>query len=513
MSAELRSHAVGLAAGVSLLSGAIASLAFPPQNAAWLAWLALVPWLICLDRVSIAGAARVSAAFALGLCLPLGAWIPATAGEGFGASTVGAYGLWLATSASFAPAIVVLGVALRWLSIRSPLFAVTAGAGWGLVELSFGSIWPTIPYVTLGATQIETPLAGLAAWIGVHGVSAIVVAASALVAQAVALRDSRPAIAVALLGAAVLSVGRVGGPGGPRAAGELRVALVQPAVPLTGPPDSRFQHDNLEALVEITRKLLAVDLVLWPENALTATLDGRPDLAQRVARLSDELGTPIVAGAHRGIGEGRANSIARFTPGGVPEIVYDKVRLLPLAEWVPGRLPVPVRVKLGRLVPPIPFTPGERHPTPLTPSMTFSLCFESAFSGEAADPNATLLVNLVHDGWYDRSPAAEHLLLLSRWRAIEAGAPLLRAATTGISAIVTPDGAIAASLPIRERGAIVERVPLVPRVTGFERVGYAPLYAAAVLGFAPLLTRTPAAALRAFRRSPRGTAAAALPPA
>jgi apolipoprotein N-acyltransferase len=145
--------------------------------------------------------------------------------------------------------------------------------------------------------------------------------------------------------------------------------------------------------------------------------------------------------------------------------------------------------------------------------VTFYLCFESAFSGEAADPGAGILVNLVNDGWYDRSAAAEHLLLLSRWRAIEAGAPLLRAATTGISAIVRPDGSIAAALPVRECGALVDTVSLSPRITPFERVSYAPLYVAAALGFAPFLTRIPAAARRAFRRSPRRTAAAALPPA
>jgi hypothetical protein len=116
------------------------SLAFPPQNATWIAWIALVPWLTSLQRVSIAGAGLVSVAFALGLCLPLGAWIPDTATGGFGADPLGAYGLWLATSASFAPAIAVLGVLLRWLSVRSPAFALAAGAGWGLVELSFGRI-------------------------------------------------------------------------------------------------------------------------------------------------------------------------------------------------------------------------------------------------------------------------------------------------------------------------------------------------------------------------------------
>ncbi len=503
---------MGVAAAACLLSGAIASLAFPPQNAAWLAWLALVPWLALLHRASIAQGLVRSAAFALGMCLPLGAWIPATASDGFGAETLGAYGLWLATSASFAPAIMLLGVMLRSLPPGSPAFALAAGAGFGLVELSFGRIWPTIPYVTLGASQIETPLAALGAWIGVHGVSAVVVAINALGAQAVMLRQVRPAIAAGVLGAVAFCVGAIAVPTEDRSASELRVALVQPAVPLAGPPDSRFQHDNLEALVELTRALPAVDLILWPENALTATLDGRPDLTQGVARLSDELGTPIWLGAHRGVGDGRANSIARFTPGGTPEIVHDKVRLLPLAEWVPGWLPLAARVRLGRFVPPIPFTSGGRSSVRLTPPVTSYLCFESAFSGEPADPAAGLLVNLVNDGWYDRSPAAEHLFLLSRWRAIESGAPMIRAATTGISALVRPDGSIAAALPLRERAVLVETVAFREVSTPFERLGYAPLYAVAALAFSPLLTRSRAAALRGFRRSPRRTAGAALPP-
>jgi apolipoprotein N-acyltransferase len=237
---------------VSLVAGAVTSLAFPPHSATWLVWIALVPWLIGLDRVSLVGTGLVSIVFALGLCLPLGGWIPDTAAGGFGADPLGAYGLWVATSASFAPAIALLKVLLRGLSIRSPVFALAAGAGWGLVELSFGRIWPTIPYVTLGATQIETPIAAMAEVLGAHGVSAVVAAANALVAQAMLLRKLRVLIPASALAAVVLLIAVVP-PSEPARGGALRVALVQPAVPLTGPPDSRFQHDNLEALIALTR--------------------------------------------------------------------------------------------------------------------------------------------------------------------------------------------------------------------------------------------------------------------
>ena len=96
------------------------------------------------------------------------------------------------------------------------------------------------------------------------------------------------------------------------------------------------------------------------------------------------------------------------------------------------------------------------------------------------EAKAGLLLNLVNDGWYDRTPAARLHLQLARWRALESGAPLVRVASTGISAHVDPRGRLVQALPVGEAGVLAGGVPISTRVTPFERFGYLPLYLAAL---------------------------------
>jgi apolipoprotein N-acyltransferase len=137
--------------------------------------------------------------------------------------------------------------------------------------------------------------------------------------------------------------------------------------------------------------------------------------------------------------------------------VYDKRRLVPFAEGWPGWLPLGLRAHLGHLSPARPPSAGELD----SPQLPFelSLCWESSFSARSGDPSAGTLVNLANDGWYDDTPAAALALMMSRWRAIERRAWLVRAASTGVSA-VSPGRPAAASLSVESaRAAPLMRQP------------------------------------------------------
>jgi apolipoprotein N-acyltransferase len=374
-----------------------------------------------------------------------------------------------------------------------------AGTGWGIVELSYGTVWPGIPYIVLGSTLIETPLVALGRLIGVHGVSALVVWCAAAVYQSV--RCGSVPLATWAGGLVLLSVMLAF----PRVAPldtttrDLHVAAVQAAVAMRSPLDSSIAQRNFDALVALSRQLPLVALIIWPENSLMATLEGRPDLATRASDLASELRTPLWAGVHRRVGAAQANSVALFSPGSKPVVIYDKVRLLPLAEAVPAWLPAPARRALGRFVSADPFVRGAISRRTL-PAAAISICFESAFSGEQQDPHAEMLVNVVNDGWYDRSHAPEHLLLLARWRAIESAAPMVRAAATGISAFIDAEGRIRDSLGLGRAGTIVGVVATSSAVTPFERAGYWPLALAAAVSWVGGLIGSQEGARRVFRR-------------
>ncbi len=485
------------------MAGLATLLVFPPIGWPAVAWIAFVPWLLGLNDTTTGRSIVLSSLFAVTIVLPLGAWIPEVAVDEFGASPLAAHLLWLLTSLSYAPAIVALGTVLARVSVRSAAYPLAAGAGWALVELSHAFVWPEIPWVVVGATQIDTPVSAMAAISGVHSVSAVVVTLNAWVVQALRGCPVRQLLLELVVGGLVVGAGTTTGRAYSLAESDriLRIAVVQPGVRLTGRGDSRSPRATLDAAVSAIGDVRGPSIFFLPENMLNATVEGRPDLIARLAALASDRNAAFVFGVHRRSDAGRLNSVAVLEPGRPVAIVYDKRRLLPIAEMVPGWLGPGLRRSLGRLVPHRSFKAGSVSlPVSGLPArVELAICYEAAFSGRPDDPRSELLVNPVNDSWYDSTPAAQHLLLLSRWRAIERAAPLVRAALTGISAVVASDGSIDASISIGEAGALSMPVALRSTTTPFERAGHAPIVAVAIVSVVAAL-RSRAGAYRAARR-------------
>jgi apolipoprotein N-acyltransferase len=466
-------------------AGLATALAFPPSNQTWLVYIAPVPWLASAATARPAVGAALGACFGSALALWLGAWVPHVLVESFGAHPVAAHTLGLGLALSYVPAIAILSSLLSSVGGRSPMFAPLATVAWSLAELSFERTWPRIPWITLGAPLIDTPLVGLASWWGVYAVSGLVVGISACLSQLLLgwVRAGLLGLLVlALTIASGLGAGEIGADSEGR--GAVRVGVVQSAVPMRSSLDWRYDRQSLEALVALSRELPPVDLVVWPETSVSSTLEGHPLLSGPVHRVSTEIDTPILLGAPRNVGGSRRNAAILIRPGGARVPVYDKLRPLPVAEYRPTWLPGWVRAALGSFLPPIPWSFGEAVVTTGLSGLgspEISICYEAAFSGPSRNPRAAFLVNLVNDGWYDRTAAPEHHLLLARWRAIEAGAPLVRAAATGISAVIDRQGGIVERIELREPGTMVVPIPRSSRVTLFERWGYEPLFLGAAL--------------------------------
>lgn len=463
---------IGLACAAGLLAQSL------PSEQGWpLAWL--VPALLLLPARSRSSAAA-AAIFGGGigaLALTLGWWLPWTMIRRFGAEPQAAALVWLLGAACHVPAAVLLGALSRWLSPASPLYPVGVGLGWGAMELSWETTWPGLPsWTVLGATQIDTPLAPLAGFIGVYGVSALVAGASAALLQAV-LR-TRHAVTHAI--AAVLVAAGASWAAAPRTSsgvepGVERLALIQPGTAIPGSGESSsYQRELLAVLLAETRALRApVRFVLWPEGALLEPLGDRPDLLREIQGLVDERGFSLVLGAERRDAARRHVSVWLLEPRKTPRALYDKQQLVPFAEAWPVWAPRSLRRRLGSLAPVRPPAPGDKRAAALP--FELSLCWESAFSVPRGPAESGTLVNLANDGWYDDLPALGQALRMARWRALERGAWLLRVATSGISALVSPQGEIVASLGPRQRGVLL--ATLVPRSaeTLFERAGYTPL--------------------------------------
>lgn len=217
----------------------------------------------------------------------------------------------------------------------------------------------------------------------------------------------------------------------------------------------------------LTRRLLRDEphpqLVVWPENAIQTTLED-PLLGPPVLRMV-RGGVPLLIGAPRS--EEREGRRLHFNSAHLLRVDgsvahYDKRRLLPFSETHPlgglGSFDTPG--DLGATE----YTPGDRAGVfeVAGERLGVLICMEALYpdlAREAQALGATALVNLSNDGWYRGRGGARQHLQQAVFRAIETGLPLVRATTTGISAVIAPDGSIVARTAEGESTTLRARLP------------------------------------------------------
>lgn len=280
-----------------------------------------------------------------------------------------------------------------------------------------------------------------------------------------------------------------------RPAGEpLEVAAVQPNVPL----EVRWDPENQSAIEERVWRLSSegagrgARLVVWPESAVPRYVQQDGAYRQSVEAFTRRHGVWLVIGSIGfGPGEGEYfNSVFVAGPGGLLPYRYDKVHLVPFGEYLPLVGKVPFLRPLVREV--SSFTPGTRAlPLPAAgTTVGLQVCYEVTYPWLVADEvrrGAELLVTITNDGWYGDSAAPRQHLALAILRAAEARRFMVRAANTGISAIVDPEGRVVQRLGVNREGVVTGTVTpgrgLTPAVAGvlWIRVGILAAAAGAIL--------------------------------
>jgi apolipoprotein N-acyltransferase len=173
------------------------------------------------------------------------------------------------------------------------------------------------------------------------------------------------------------------------------------------------------------------------------------------------------------------NSIYVIDHDGSVLSVYDKLHLVPFGEFLPFQdwmekigLVQLTKVQGG-------FIPGTRRRTmdiPNAPRALPLICYEAIFPGDVAerDDRPGWIVNLTNDGWFGISTGPYQHLQQARLRAIEQGLPVVRAANTGISAVIDPLGRIVARLDLGLEGVLDSTLPSAIASTIYTRVGDIP---------------------------------------
>ena len=402
-----------------------------------------------------------------------------------------------------------------WAACRArpgvPRVLVLATA-WAATEWLRGVVLTGFPW-NLIATSLAFDAAAIqgAALFGAYGLSLVVVAIAAAPAT-LGAATTGPARARPL-GVAMVLAAVIGG------AGLVRVGSAPDADGAVTEVTLRIVQGNIDQRLKWRRDLApshyatylrlsrgpqgaAPDVVIWPETAVPFTLDGNPALVRALKRAVPADGV-LITGAVRTTAPGTRprrlwNAVVAVTRQGIVA-TYDKHHLVPFGEYVPARGFLPItKITAGR----IDFTPGPGARSldiPGLPRFSPLVCYEAIFPGAvvAPGPRPRWLLNLTNDAWFGRSAGPYQHLAAARFRAVEEGLPLVRAANTGISAVIDPWGRVLEALPLGRRGVIQRRLPAaLGRATPFARFGNGifALVACVILLFALWLGRRRTAA-------------------
>ncbi|WP_244971520.1 apolipoprotein N-acyltransferase [Paramicrobacterium chengjingii] len=446
---------IGRKAGTGLLVGFVAGLSFYLTHIFWATlYLGAIPWLALSTLESVF--------FALGGMLITLAyrWIPH---------------VWTSSVAQFAflPAV----VAALW-TAREAIANVWpyGGFAWGRVSLS----------------QSQSPFADLVSWLGLSGLSFVLVFLTAVIVQLLitpgALRLSAFAVPAALI-ACVLAV-----PAWPtQQNGSSTIAAVQ-GNGKAGYFDEREPGDILISQLKASQDVVghSIDLLVWPENG--TDLDPTRDSASAVALnlLSESLGrAPILTGTitHR---DGNYYNTSLLLQDGRVVDYYDKVHPVPFGEYVPDRdFWEPFAPDLLGLIQ-REYTPGTRDSVMNVDGMIagISICFDivdDALVRDTIDRGAQVIIAQTNNADFGRTDENQQQLAIARMRAIETGRALVNISTVGESQMIAPDGTTIQEIPSHEPGYLLQTLPLMKGTTPAVALGAQIELIIVVLGLSALV--------------------------
>ena len=465
------------AAGV--LSGVLFALAFPPFGATVLLPLAPVPWLVALAVEPRRGRALVS-----GLLFGLAFWCVSIPWISYVVTNYGGQSPLMGAVCVFLLALILA----EWPALVAWGVAAAAPSGSGKRLAVFPLLWTaseharTVVYGGFPWNLTGWGLAGRPLWIrsaeiwGVYGVGFLAVVVTSLLAAFAIFRKPRFLLFAAVL---VLIVGALGSfRDTPRAAGAVRVALLQPNL---REEDRHTDEGAAAGYGEVLRQGRAaaakgVDLLVFPESALPLYWDRSPRLRADLSALAQECRCAILFNDVTEEADGRVSNAARvLTPDGLAEGTYRKVHLVPFGEYVPlPKLFFFVRrisSQIGE------FTPAE---TPVVLragdlALGIGVCYEILYpelSRRQTADGANLLATISNDSWYGKAGAQEQHFAGAVFRAVENGRWLVRSAITGISGIVSPYGEVEGRLPGDTAGVVYGRVFPRSEETAWTRWGH-----------------------------------------
>jgi len=360
----------------------------------------------------------------------------------------------------------------------------------GLAEYARGHVLTGLPWNLAGYTLLaDGPSMQLAALLGVYALSLIAVLffAAPAATWSAARGASKATAGLAACLAVALTLGYAWGDrrlgNAEEAETGVRLRIVQANIDQA----SKWRPENAAAIfadyIDLTRTdgLAGIDVVVWPETALPFFL---ADTTEALTAIGEALpeGAVLLVGAARVVeepsGEHVYNSLLVVDDEGEVRGAYDKIHLVPFGEYLPfqdfleslGVMQM-TGVRGG-------FSAGKGPrllAVPGAPAASPLICYEIIFPDDVVDEKARpgWLLNVTNDAWFGSSAGPYQHFHQAQVRAVEQGLPVVRAANTGISAVIDPWGRVLMEIELGKKGLIDAGLPKVGPPTPFVQLGIA----------------------------------------
>jgi apolipoprotein N-acyltransferase len=431
---------------IALIAGAILPLAFSPFHCYPLAVVSLVLLFASWQNGTIKQAAWRGFLFGIGMFGVGVSWVYVAIHD-FGQASVFLAGLLTALFVGFL-ALYLAALAYFLKRITGPILTsfdliLLLPVAWIVFEWFKAWFLTGFPWLEIGISQIDGPLASYTPFIGALGVSWLVALTAGLILTIMQTRRWwLTSLVIAIwVGGSVLQTHTATSPKGE----PIKVSLIQGNIPqeIKWNPEQLFK--TLALYQARTEQNWDSDLVIWPENAVTVFHHQAKELfLDPLAKLARDNETDILLGLPVMQQDSRHYFNSMMVLGD-EEAFYHKRHLVPFGDYVP-------LAWLRGLIeffdlPMSSFIAGNDSQALLRAAghdIGVSICYEDTFSNEVLDtvPEASLLVNATNNAWYGDSFAPHQHLQISRNRALETGRPVLRATTNGISALIDFNGQI-----------------------------------------------------------------------
>ncbi len=476
---------------LTFFSGLLLIFCFPKFDLGFFAWFAFVPLLIAIKDKGLKSAFALSLITGMIFYSGVFYWFKLVNGVNWFEHIF----LCLYFSSYFG----LFGLGLNFFSKKSKLpHIVTAPALWIALEYTRSHAGIAHPMMLMGHSQyLNLPIIQISSFLGVYGISFLIVMINVAICGVIVDRSRafRPTIAaIIILGISLVygfsAVKKESG------SDSIRITVIQANIPKIVEWKPAVLKRNLKKYVWLTKESLhnnPAALVVWPENTLLRSIKRDPYSSQLISILAKETKSNILFGnshrpksGHSRVNKGkRFNSAILISKEGKLEGQYNKIRLVPFAEYIPYKDSFPWLSRFASKT--SNFISGTEYTIFNLDKTKFGtlICWENIYPEhfrQFVKKGANLMINITNEVLLGKTAAPYQLVAISVFRAVENRISVVRCANTGISCFINPYGKIVGRVHDQDNkatfveGYLTQDVPLAHEKTFYTKYGDIFLY-------------------------------------